>query len=113
MNTHRTKEESPPLTSPTNPKLRPNEHAALAGRHHRHPRLRPAGPDDDHGRETYGISGRVVGPAPDDPAAQVADEWIPGDLMNPADVERLAQVVDVLTVEIENVSAEGLARRRL
>lgn len=111
MNTHRTKEESPPLTSPTNPKLRPNEQAPLL----------PGG--------TIGILGSgqlgrmmttaakhmgyrvvVMGPAPTDPAAQVADEWIPGDLMNPADVERLAQVVDVLTVEIENVSAEGLAR---
>lgn len=52
----------------------------------------------------------VMGEAKSDPAAQVADEWLYGDVMNPRDVERLAQVVDVLTVETENVSSEGLAR---
>lgn len=52
----------------------------------------------------------VMGESSTDPASQVADEWMPGDISNPADVERLAEVVDVLTVETENVSAEGLVR---
>ena len=31
----------------------------------------------------------VMGESKADPAAQVADEWIPGDVMNPQDVLRL------------------------
>jgi len=50
----------------------------------------------------------VVGAASDDPAAQVADGWIEGDLMDPGSPARLAQAVHAITVETENVSAEGL-----
>lgn len=50
----------------------------------------------------------VVGASPQDPAAQVADEWIEGDLMDPGAALRLATRADVITIETENVSVAGL-----
>lgn len=50
----------------------------------------------------------VVGASPDDPAAQVADHFIEGDLMSPESAARLARVAGAITVEIENVSVPGL-----
>src|SRR5690606_37886467 len=50
----------------------------------------------------------VVGASPDDPAAQVADYFIEGDLMSPESAARLARVAGAITVEIENVSVPGL-----
>ncbi len=50
----------------------------------------------------------VVGASPDDPAAQVADHFIEGDLMSPESAARLARVAGAITVEFENVSVPGL-----
>ena len=50
----------------------------------------------------------VMGAAPDDPAAQVADEFVRGELGNPDDVLRLAQEADVVTPEIENIDPAGV-----
>ena len=50
----------------------------------------------------------VLGPRPDDPAAQVADVFVAGDLQNPADLARLFAAADVVTAEIESVNADAL-----
>lgn len=52
----------------------------------------------------------VMGASKTDPAAQVADEWIRGDILDPRDVIKIHDRVDVLTVETENVSCEALGR---
>lgn len=52
----------------------------------------------------------VMGAAPTDPAAQVADQWIPGNILDPSDVIKIKDQADVVTIETENVSAEALAQ---
>lgn len=50
----------------------------------------------------------VMGAHADDPAAQVADEWVEGDILTARDVASFADRVDGVTIETENVSFEGL-----
>jgi 5-(carboxyamino)imidazole ribonucleotide synthase len=52
----------------------------------------------------------VLNPAPDSPAAQVGAEEIVGDLYDAAALERLAEVADYITIEIEHLDAVALAR---
>jgi 5-(carboxyamino)imidazole ribonucleotide synthase len=52
----------------------------------------------------------ILDPAADAPARVVAEAFTQGDIRNPDTVEHFAQTVDVLTIEVENVSVEGLAR---
>ena len=56
-----------------------------------------------------GYSTCVLDPDPRSPAAQVADEHLAGPLTDPAAVLALAQRVDVLTYEFENVNAGAVA----
>lgn len=52
----------------------------------------------------------VVNPSPNCPAAQAGAEEITGDLYDTAVLERLAELADFVTVEIEHLDADVLAR---
>jgi 5-(carboxyamino)imidazole ribonucleotide synthase len=52
----------------------------------------------------------ILDPAPDAPARVVAEAFTQGDIRNPDTIEAFAQTLDVLTIEVEHVSVEGLAR---
>src|SRR5690606_4322939 len=54
-----------------------------------------------------GIACRLLDREPGCPGGQVA-ELVPGALDDPAALERLADGVDAVTIEIENVAVEGL-----
>ncbi len=52
----------------------------------------------------------VLDPDPDAPAASAADTMIRGELTDPVALAALAAAADVITIEIENVDVEALAR---
>lgn len=53
---------------------------------------------------------RVLDSAPDSPCAGIAHEFVMGSVLEAETVERFAQGLDLLTIELEAVSVEGLRR---
>ncbi len=52
----------------------------------------------------------VLCPSPEEPAGQVADELVRGELADGDAVAKLASMTDVITLEFENVNVDALAR---
>ena len=57
-----------------------------------------------------GVHVIIVDPSPDCPAGGVADNHIVGSFTDATVIARLAESCDVVTIEIEHVSADGLER---
>ncbi len=55
-----------------------------------------------------GIRFGVLSPRADDPASELADVYVQGELSDASAILRLAEWADVITIEIEHVSIEGL-----
>lgn len=55
---------------------------------------------------------RVLDSAPDSPCAGLAHEFVVGSVREPEMIERFAEGLDLLTIELEAVSVEGLRRAK-
>jgi 5-(carboxyamino)imidazole ribonucleotide synthase len=63
-----------------------------------------------HAAQRLGYRVVVFTDEPDSPAGQVAQETVIGDYVDPNAVRRFAEMVDVITLEFENIPLEAVAR---